>query len=1591
MVSKSSRILQLSFAALMLASAALSVAPQVHAASVSSPDLAGGFIFNEDPNRAAWMRPATNATSTLVDGQRTVRLFLTGTSANIKTIIMDADYVGNSYIAWNPGTASRATGFPTVNAPAPYTTGTLSHPHPYTELVYDGGNVPGQAPMDFVVSFSVKGSPAPGTVFNVNVTAIEVNGQATHRFQKLPALQIRIEDTKPVIRNVWATDLNSDGHIDFLYIEFTDHMDLGTFHLDQFNFTRTMPNGNVRVYQPLPGQVSWDTPRMNLSIGISALAYYDTGDMPDVKYTSPDIISSFTDLAGNPMDNVVWGHDKVIDRARPVMVSALGFVGSSQMILTFSEPVAGSGGKSRPGCTGSAAAPTQQIQLCDLQYNNGCAVPPCSGDNVGSNTDLQPTTDLAFKTSITIPLIYINNNPVKFGTQDVSFVAGDTINAVSVSGGNCPSKGHIPINALFPDEGQLPGGCTAIYDRANNTIALTGDYAIVKVSSPQVLEAEVNIDSFTLTLQFNGPVSAVTGDNFGIEMRSIDVDTTNNGSPGGIDRIKHDPGTPLATVILDNRVTPSDVDSTPSYIVINCDPAKPAPASFIKATGLGQDITVPCQRVPMVDRTQPAILHAGTIDRDHDGFIDGFKLEFNEPVNDATFCSDEFGVSHNPCPSVFTVCNNWNVTAGQDICTRRQDLMPCSVYWNDKGVIANRSQLPANEQWHPGMRTTDVCNEIALMVTGLNPGTPITFLTGDKANDRFGFFVWPEEFNLTGAASGTNPRFNPIYTDFVPDILTFQYPVKRGDTDTLKRIGLFRDMVSNGTTSNVMANVTDEKAPPPLQSQVVTETDTAPPVLLRAETYDAKVPDAYAEGNGYLDGYRLTFSEAVRDSTFTSTEWNVGAAHHVTGYTTGVPTASVPLNLLTNDNVLIVDFDENQAMVPVAGLPDTDQKPDLAYSVGVGPTNPTGLKDLYGNAMLPFTLRDVSLLDRARPVIVSVTGFPGQDWITVNFSEPVDNGADGPLTWDDFFYTNACHSNDNSDASGRDSGPGAQPVEHTPGSKTVRLHLNRPLTNLDLGQGCQGGLVDTINSVYNTTWETAPSLLPGERQSVSTVRHAITMGDDIVAPGDPLLFAVDANTATATSVSLHWTAPGDDSVPRGVPVNLDTAHGKVAGYSVKVSALPNGFNQTEFPGIQNPAGLTYTFVADRQGTLGFAEPGQIQTLMVSGLEPTTTYHFAVEACDEVLIPKTQFPPIPDPADQCFGHRNLSNATDATTDQSAATTLQDLTPPVGDLTISSTTHRKNQPSINTVAAFNWTTLSDPESTVTYYYELTRDPNAPVGPQAGPGGSIVVFGNATRTAGGVTVTHIPDGSWTFSVVGFSGGGPSKIARYTIVVGYAPIRADDIRAANGAIIVTSERLRGTNMVNWTLPPKESLPGNAVLQGIQIWRMDDGKVGDKPIYAPTGTYEALQNGTYRDTNGTATSAYRVDMVFQKDQTMADASQGQKPQDFVENFKATFNKDRSGGLPTWLAITLAVLAVLIIVGVVLLVFVMRKRSQRLAAGTGGPGYVYQAAPPAATDAATGMPIHDVRCPNCSTEFQAQGQMPLQIACPNCGVAGVLQ
>lgn len=259
--------------------------------------------------------------------------------------------------------------------------------------------------------------------------------------------------------------------------------------------------------------------------------------------------------------------------------------------------------------------------------------------------------------------------------------------------------------------------------------------------------------------------------------------------------------------------------------------------------------------------------------------------------------------------------------------------------------------------------------------------------------------------------------------------------------------------------------------------------------------------------------------------------------------------------------------------------------------------------------------------------------------------------------------------------------------------------------------------------------------------------------------------ALEGAGPTETTVTLTWTAPGDDD-----------NSGQATAYDLRYALVPitdQNWNQ-----------------AVSIGGLSAPQPaGSAEEFTVTGLDPNTTYYFAIKTADEI----PNWSP-------------LSNVV-------AQTTLPESTAPanIADLSIS-------DPTPNSLT-LNWTAPGDDGNTGTAsQYEIrystvpitdqnwssaTLLDNVPAPQTAGSSESIVVSGLETSTTYYFairTADEVPNWSGLSNVANGSTANDQT----------APAAIDDLQASTGTT-------QGTLSLNWTAPLTDTPPFRAVAYEIR------------------------------------------------------------------------------------------------------------------------------------------------------------------------------
>lgn len=845
-------------------------------------------------------------------------------------------------------------------------------------------------------------------------------------------------------------------------------------------------------------------------------------------------------------------------------------------------------------------------------------------------------------------------------------------------------------------------------------------------------------------------------------------------------------------------------------------------------------------------------------------------------------------------------------------------------------------------------------------------------------------------------------RFQPIAQDLgyrtgrLP-----QFSGLRENSTVLEWRGLVKDLSINPftETGNWMDNITRD---------TVRELDRARPRIMRAETLDR-------DGNGRLDAYKLTISEPVRDASFNKAHWTVRAVgalpytYSVTGLLAGGATNT--WDLLPNDPIVVLTFDERpvDATAPVG---DTGIKPELTYLAPDG----EGLEDMATlpatlggpNRLVPADPGDVVEEDDARPVLMAALGCQGTHLLHIVFSEGVvgQDNVSSPsraVRSEDLVYQDR--------SGGGASGFVGDSVAHVQGQPGITIDAGgNVIQQSDYGADTVSIVENPLN-VQNSTGfvrEIDGTLFTNLKQV------ALSPARDILPPTAINDLRVDNRATTAAVVEMLFTVPDD-------PGCLDRG---VVGYQIRFANRTfenNGFNNQTAP---DPNFVQYVwFDATRERNFTDTPEklleehgvgaGQTLRARVVGLAPLTEYYFAVK-----------------PVDRAGNVGPISNVV-------TVRTKEDPTPPgpLDNVTITSPTHPKGVPTKEPLPQFQWTQVPDPESLfVWYHYALSRTRTYEVDPLQDPKilnntiafneTLVSLFSNRAQTGLAPLHWYDPPATWYFHLAACSGGGCVPLDEYEIKID-SPVNKTQMRDASRKLEtrVTYDEAADDLIVEWTVPAgSDPCPPD----GVQIWRRDEGE-SEYELQATFGSNDATyRESRWVDPDGEATreSLYAVTLMCRPqvftywDGTQIRGFQGDAagrypdgmrptPQD-IEGTSATV-QEAPFAAPLWVWLVLGLLALLLIAGIVM--FFMRRGAQtelwdeadleaeesaealaqeEAPKAAGGGAYRPPQAGAAAT-AAAGPKVHDVRCPKCRTQFKAEGDFPLKINCPNCGMSGTLR
>lgn len=1265
---------------------------------------------------------------------------------------------------------------------------------------------------------------------------------------------------------------------------------------------------------------------------------WDTGNLPDWEFEQ-GAMRSFADRVNNDFDeDDAADAAGYVDRAPPVLMSAISFEERHDVHLYFSEGVHVDDGGSRPF-----------NERTDFEYHHSGDNVPCSPQGCEEPRAWVEMNTEPGSTPVGEPDLITSNG-------DITHVAGEPVVRIDMHPKYTFDRAGEFLQFVYDSASEkwVPNddpsmirvsaslGSDKVRDEADNMLwddpTFFSDPSDndkpdhVPVSEPWLMQADTDISHPEVNAWFNVPLSTSAGQ--AARPQHFDVVAGRGLEDGlsGVTGVAHEECLPRAEITLDGNVRPDDVDLDGDRTKVRVVGDQLFACHTIPVPGNADAPLLPVREIniPLVDITPPRIIEALTRDETQNGLIDAYDLKFSEPIDDKSFDQDCLDIRRHPATPV---PYELDTTAGA----------------LDSGP---------NDEW-----------------------VRIKFAESN--------------FDLTGV---------------VPNINVFQ-------TDSCVA---FRDLAKSPAVPSQKGNPTPVVA----WNHELLEKDGAAPRVMRAQTMDVQ-GNAGEVGRGMIDGYRVVFTEAVRDSTlqesFVDGPDGVGPAHpdneRLDEWQVGLKG-----NLTQKGEYDVLDIrtlahrDDPEALLVFEERPnnllnprgDTGHRPDLTYE----PRDDRGrlldfgtIEDLMGNAMRSLASDAIVEEDGAQPVLMAAFGCLGFDFVKVVFSEAVEGASnltqrsvvtEKDITWQNF-------------AGEAGSATSERSVDHKSGDVFAMMHLHGNLTEDDmdsdrvlperdeLAEDRDQGLIKEVGGKLRTDWM-------GDRVRVQQAA-------DFTAPEFIDNLDENADRRLAGSVELSWT----------VPFDFGCTEAGVVDYVIAVSEEPfereDGRKQDRVPADEvdysffNPATERNETESDQSG--GLTDEGDTQRALVKRLQPETTYYFRVAGVDEA-----------------GNIAEFSNMQEVTTP--ADLTAPEIPP---DFLIESPTHPEDRPSKVPEPEFEWApAVTDPESGFVDYHFALREETQFTVTQAELNVTdteeVTVDGDRIAAATGGRDDLRPDfwwqdpAAWNFHLAACSGGGCTPLGSVEILVSSFKTRADMFEH-NALLNTNATEKDGTYTVQWDVPDDEFSSSANAPSGVQIWRRE---AGDEPytLIAEASTRDAVyQDGRYVDDSGNATkqSRYLVTASLQNDRDDSDVSDdygyfpanetgalmvnpldagagGNQTYDRLESSVTDLKDTRV--VPLWVWILLGVLLLALISGVILF-FVLRtspveeewegevSEHDVVAADEGTQPEGAPGAAGAAAGAAAGGQVHQVNCPNCKRPFQAQGERPLQITCPHCSASGTLQ
>jgi len=569
--------------------------------------------------------------------------------------------------------------------------------------------------------------------------------------------------------------------------------------------------------------------------------------------------------------------------------------------------------------------------------------------------------------------------------------------------------------------------------------------------------------------------------------------------------------------------------------------------AVVKTTGAPYDYTsfISTYAVPQIDETNRGIEY---YDYDNDGYLDRVVIWFDQYLDPASLSYDGWTIA---APYEFDTAKAPKLSIDNDSEGTPDGVFALTLYLKERTVMDTGVKPELTYAKATGIYTgitgninAKVNNVLEATATEHDKAKPVvksivttdTGLDSQEANngDIDGLIL-----TFSEAVTVAGRTLNDV-TDFYQNVAPVGFVIS-GASAAASTVTLFLTEAGTNATSGSKPNVAFTKdgsddytdtAGNYLNAITFTSTaDGAAPVATKVETGDANA-------DGYIDQYKITFSEniaatAVADTAKVRSAFtNSTKVENTLDFTTA--TLATATNTLTITGRSLKD-------ASALGHPwDTNAKPEVKY------VNAGGVKDAAGLQWVYFwdavavnevtTYPTARVVDSAKPIIARATGQVNSKNLYVTFSEPVQEAGTGNLITGDFTYYNVYNTGLNGTAV---AAMGAD-ADATDANATVTLTMDENLkvedvVNDSLSVATTGSVMDLaaipnfVNPVVKVTINDviAPTLVSAITQDVDNdgwIDHIKLTFSEVI--NDAGINGYNGTDKISLNASTWWAAAG---------------------------------------------------------------------------------------------------------------------------------------------------------------------------------------------------------------------------------------------------------------------------------------------------------------------------------------------------------------------------------------------------------------------------------------------------------------------------------